>query len=72
MHSIRHFFTESEALTACSAIIDEFEEEKPLSEERIRFAKLMFSYLTMENAKIVLEYYPFRDIIAKCDMVYLE
>lgn len=72
MRSIRHFFTESEALNACSAIIDEFEEEKTLSDERIQFAKLMFSYLTIENAKIILEYYPFRDIIAKCDMLYLE
>lgn len=59
---------EAEALRACCDLIDEYEEGELMSEVRVAFAKQMFARLGLEDARMVVKSYPFRDIIIKYDM----
>lgn len=62
-----HYYeiNETEALRACMGLIDAYEDGELMSEVRTRFAKQMFWRLGYNEAQMVVQNYPFRDIITK-------
>lgn len=63
----RYIFTPSEALDACAAVIDKYEDGAVMSEACVQFARQMFAKLEYGDAQMVIESYPFCEIISGQD-----